>query len=153
MFRRVIIFEIFFLICSLAKGADDRNAPSLKAQKKYENIISAEKAKSSQTTYIENLSAGIAATTIGFYGYYFDNRGVLAKVAYSLTQTVGIIVISDATYDRTKPSFLLIADKYLQKRESMDYDDYMRAVVNTQIREEYATTKQTAITTGILALI
>lgn len=80
------------------------------------SIFYEERARQSNEVYVENMAAGVTATLISFYGYYFDNRGVLAKVAYGLTQTAGVVVISDAVYARSKPSFLLLADRHLQQQ-------------------------------------
>jgi hypothetical protein len=43
----------------------------------------------------ELIASGAAAAMVGVYGYHFDNRGVLAGLAYAGTQTAGILVIGE----------------------------------------------------------
>ncbi len=135
----------------LARSEKSSDLEQSKCAQRYEEILRKEKKSTSERSYIENLASGLAATVIGFYGYYYDERGLMTKVTYSLTQTAGIILTSNAIYQRSKPSFILLADRHLRNRGALDYEKYQIGVVKIQDQESHAKTKNVAVTAGILA--
>ena len=158
MYQQLIIFRLLllFVYCISTQAAIARSENHVevlenKYAQKYQEILRKEKKTTSERSYVENLASGLAATIIGFYGYYFDERGLMTKVTYSLTQTAGIILTSDAIYQRSKPSFILLADRHLRNRGALDYEKYQIGVVKIQEQESLATTKNVAVTAGILA--
>ncbi len=153
MFRLAIICNLLLamFLNSLGYAQDNGENVSDEYMKYYRKIVKEERNIGTKKNITENLAAGIAATLIGFYGYYFDNRGLLAKVAYSATQTLGVVTISDSIYNYEKPSFLLLADKHLRKNGVIKKSEYIKGVVNINKNEQKANLKKAAITGGILS--
>jgi hypothetical protein len=87
---------------------------SLAIASPYDDMIENEKSSFETETFSEGMASGIAALSIGFYGYYYDDRGVALRVAYAATQTIGVLLIGDAIYKANRPSRILITDKHLR---------------------------------------
>jgi len=137
------------------EDSDSRSSPSKDRyfEKKYENILDKERKDDKQVSLVEDVAAGVAALLIGLYGYYNDDRGTLTKIAYSATQTAGVVLISKSIYESNKPSLLLLTDKHLKQKGDLAYRNYQRGVVRITHRMKMAEHKQLAYTSGILSLI
>jgi len=122
-------------------------------KQKYKDILKKEQRNDRQVSLIEDVAAGVAALLIGLYGYYNDDRGVLTKIAYSATQTAGVLLISKSVLEANKPSLLLLTDKHLRRKGELEYRNYQRGVVRITNRMKIAEYKQLAYTSGILSLI
>lgn len=122
-------------------------------EREYREILKQERMAHDDSLIVDDIASGVAALTIGLYGYYNDDRGVLTKIAYNATMTAGVLLVSDAVLKANKPSLLLLTDKYLKRKKRMNIRNYKRGVVNITRRMELAELKQTAYTSGILGSI
>jgi hypothetical protein len=100
--------------------------------------------------YYEKLAAGIAALSVGTYGYYNEDKGAIVKLIYSGTQTAGLVMISSAVLEYNRPSLILSNDLHFKNFDSMSYEKYKAQVVSTNRRARLAEIKSTSYTTAIL---
>lgn len=124
-----------------------------RADRSYSKIIKKEKKKYSDHEIYERIFSGAAALTIGLYGYYNDNRGVLTSLAYNATQTAGVVMISEALYDHQRPSLLLTIDKHLSRRDTIDYERFRLEIAKAEFERRRGEMRQTSLTAGILAVM
>jgi hypothetical protein len=123
------------------------------ADSTYDKIIRKERKIRSQDRVFEDTASGIAAVIIGFYGYYFDQRGIMAKVVYSATQTAGVYLISDATFRANQPNLVLDMDSRWKARNEFDYAEFRRMVVRNEDDLKIADYKKNAYAGALLAAI
>jgi hypothetical protein len=62
---------------------------------RYQEMLMEHEQLDDRNKAFELIASGAAAAMVGLYGYHFDDRGVLAGVAYAGTQTAGILVIGE----------------------------------------------------------
>lgn len=120
----------------------------------YEELIAGEQAKHEKITFVENLASGIAAVSIGLYGFYFDDGGVTTKTVYTATQTLGVVLIGDSIYDLNKKSTLLTTHEFIDRIENgkdVDIDRLKKKLVSVTNENEKAITKRNAYTSAVLS--
>lgn len=81
----------------------------------YDNMIEDERMVYTTSHFAEEIASGVAALTIGLYGYYYDDRGIALRLAYAGTQTIGVLLIGDAIYQNNRISLLLKTNEHLIK--------------------------------------
>lgn len=155
MFRAATNFSLLAACLSLAQASVQANVRKRPPEKEtgipqYSRLLAAERQGRGPQERYEGLAAGIAALSIGLYGYYNDDRGTLVKFAYSSLQTAGVFMISDMLFRSEQPSLLLTTDGFIKRRGSIDYQQYQRAVVAINRRKKRADTLQLAYGSAIL---
>jgi hypothetical protein len=117
----------------------------------YRDILSRERRLTHRTYAIEGLISGIAATIIGTYGLYNDDRGILARVLYSATQTAGTITASHYVFLMQAPSLILETDALLRSKSELSYEEYQRLLVWTERQRARAAAAQLGYSSLVLA--
>ncbi len=149
-----ILLILIFIAGGHAKAQTEGETNNLDLlEQKYQDILKQEREQMRKGDFVEDLASGLAALTIGLYGYYNDNRGISSKLIYSATQTAGVLMISQTIRKADQPSLLLQVDKNLRKRESMDLETYKKMVVRIDERLSRSQQKQLAYTSLILGSI
>ena len=97
----------------------------------------------------ELIASGSAATLVGVYGYYFDNRGELAKLAYAATQTAGIFVAGDGIYHYYSQNTLIDLDEQLTS-DSVTSSKIRLSLAKNHVRNIRARQRADAWTAGLL---
>ena len=125
----------------------------LVVEQRYSEILRRERMNMRSQDLTERMVSGSAALVIGFYGYFFDERGILGRAVYSATQTAGIVMISNAVRDANSSSLILTTDSWLKRQRNLDLPTFKRSVVEHEEKQTLATTKQLAYTSAILAAL
>ncbi|RYZ90254.1 MAG: hypothetical protein EOP04_04490 [Proteobacteria bacterium] len=144
----VWIFSLVFGNTLQAAAATAENSDKL--DQLYKEILSSEKETLRRGEFTEDLASGLAALTVGLYGYYNDDRGMVTKLFYGATQTAGVLLISQAIRDYDRPSLLLSIHKRLKKTDSMKFTEYQRMLVRYHEKTARADQYQLAYTGLIL---
>jgi hypothetical protein len=121
--------------------------------REYRKMLREERLKQTQTRNAEKIASGIVAVGIGVYGYYFDQQNTGRQLAYSATQTAGILMISNSLLEAETPSLLLRMDNQLRHGESMSYREYKTTLVTIERLKSHAAYKQVAYSSGILSVL
>lgn len=161
--KNSLIVGITFIAMSLHaqessfSTSTEPKAPEPKSRNKvdlaYEAILENERKGHSDVDYIQGISAGLAALTIGTYGYYNEDKGTLVKLIYGGTQTAGVLIISNSILGYNRPSLVLSNDFYFRNSNEMSFEKYKNQVVRSSLRMKKAELKQTSYTSLILGSI
>lgn len=163
------IIAVFFLLCcgpigtaadSSVKKVSDKQEESFSPMqsnelinREYRKMLREERLKQTRTRNAEKIASGIVAVGIGVYGYYFDQQNTGRQLAYSATQTAGILMISNSLLEAETPSLLLRMDSQLRNGESMSYKEYKTTLVTIERLKSHAAYKQVAYSSGILSVL
>lgn len=158
MFSRVWFFSLLSLLIlllpRLSMAVEPMEPTALSPlEERYQEILLEEREQLRRGEFVEDLVSGLAALTIGTYGYYNDNKGLTTKLIYSGTQTAGVILISNSIRRLDRPSLLLSLDRSIRKRENMDLERFKKLVVRIDERVARSDQKQLAYTSLLLASI
>jgi hypothetical protein len=121
--------------------------------KEYRKMLREERQKQTQTRNAEKIASGIVAVGIGVYGYYFDQQNTGRQLAYSATQTAGILMISNSLLEAETPSLLLRMDSQMRNGNDLSYKDYKKTLVTVERLKSHAGFKQVAYSSGILSVL
>jgi len=116
-------------------------------------MIIEEKRRERRMNTIEKTASGVAALAIGFYGYYFDSDNIGRRLAYSATQTAGVLMIGHSLQEAESPSLLLEMDRKFHDEKSISYAEYKSLLVDVERQKKKATLKQVGYSTGILSAL
>lgn len=105
----------------------------------YDELIRAEQEARSQEKAFEQIVGGSAATAIGLYGYYNDDRGVMVKLSYGAIQTSGIVVLCRAIFALNDSSLLLAVNSEIEKGPNVSSDRLRAAIANVQRQRQAST--------------
>lgn len=133
---------------SISRADAPSEAPHTESQL-YEKMISDYRTADDQHKAIELIASGSAATLVGVYGYYFDERGVLAQLAYAATQTAGIIVIGEGVKHYYSVSTMNAMDQALNS-PSPSPQTIKRAMLENHFQLKRAKQRADAWTAGLL---
>ncbi len=147
------VFIGFWNPKTLKAQSPTETAPLSPLEKRYQEILEEEREQLRKGEFIEDLASGLAALTIGLYGYYNDNRGISSKLIYSATQTAGVLFISQTIRRADQPSLLLSLDRSLRRHDTIDLESYKRLVVRVDDKLTRSNQKQLAYTSLILGSI
>jgi hypothetical protein len=117
----------------------------------YQAILREKEAYYSRDTAYEIIASGAAATMIGFYGYYFDTRGHVAKVAYAATQTAGIIGIGEGIRRFYGGSLEVDLEGAMVQNGRLEPHQIRALILDREAHQRYAERVATAWTAGLLA--
>ena len=117
----------------------------------YQQFINQERQYYDKTSIAERQISGGAALAIGLYGYYFDKRGPISSVVYSLTQTTGVFLLSDAIYDNNHSSLFWALDRKFRKRGELSYSAFKNQYAIYENERRNGLAKKTAYTSLVLA--
>ena len=121
--------------------------------REYRKMLREERLKETQTRNVEKIASGIVAVGIGVYGYYFDQKNTGRQLAYSATQTAGILMISNSLLEAETPSLLLRLDSQLRNGSDLSYGEYKKTLVTVDRLKSHAAYKQVAYSSGILSVL
>jgi hypothetical protein len=121
--------------------------------KEYRKMLREERQKQTQTRNAEKIASGIVAVGIGVYGYYFDQQNTGRQLAYSATQTAGILMISNSLLEAETPSLLLRMDSQMRNGNDLSYEAYKKTLVTVERLKSHAGFKQVAYSSGILSVL
>ena len=119
----------------------------------YRAMIREMKVQKNRVNAVEKTASGVAALAIGFYGYYFDSKNTARRLAYSATQTAGVLLIGDSLYEGSAPNLLLTMDEEYKEKSSVSFGRYKEILVNIDRQKSIARLTQVGYTTGILSLL
>jgi hypothetical protein len=121
----------------------------------YQTMIEQEQHAHETQHFSEELAGGIAALSIGLYGYYFDDRGVALRAVYAAAQTIGVLQIGESIYNANKPSIPLTTEEQLQQLENKQGStaDLREALGRAYRQDRLASSKKLAYASAILAVL
>jgi len=117
----------------------------------YQAILAEKESYYSRSTAYEIIASGAAATIIGFYGYDFDQRGFVAKIAYAATQTAGIIGVGEGIRRLYGGSLETDLERALSKYDHLDRSQIRELILSREQRQKYADQVATTWTASLLA--
>jgi hypothetical protein len=121
--------------------------------REYRKMLREERLKQTLTRNAEKIASGIVAVGIGVYGYYFDQQNTGRQLAYSATQTAGILMISNSLLEAETPSLLLRMDSQMRNGHDLSYAEYKKTLVTVERLKSHAAYKQVAYSSGILSVL
>ena len=98
------------LLPTLVFGEDQKHPlinSETSIQDQYKSLLTEQRVSFSSDRAVELIASGSAATLVGIYGYYFEDRGNLAKLAYAGTQTAGVFMVGEGIKKYYGQSLLL----------------------------------------------
>ncbi len=116
----------------------------------YDDIMAQERDNRSQERAFEQIVGGTAATMIGLYGYYNDDRGLLVKLAYGSIQTSGVVVLCRALFALNDPSLLLAIDNDIRGRDSIETERLRRQITEIHNQRQHSSQLTLATSSAIL---
>jgi hypothetical protein len=124
---------------------------SQEVEREYLRIIRRERSNSNRTRALEGLIAGVAATVIGTYGIYNDDRGIVSRVIYSATQTAGIISASRYYLIMNTPVAILELDEILKEQPALSLDNFKDLMVTVDRKRRISESTAVGYASLILA--
>jgi len=163
-FKSLFGFVVAILLASVSYAQEKpalkepRKSPPLSAESlsyryDYKQMIIEEKRRERRLNTIEKTASGAAALAIGFYGYYFDSGNIGRRLAYSATQTAGVLMIGRSLQEAESPSFLLEMDRRFQEDKTLSYKDYRTLLVDIERQKKRATLKEVGYSSGLLSAL
>jgi hypothetical protein len=156
MFMQKFRFRINVLVLmGLVSGVIGIPAPSLFAtearpdEERYQAMLVEHQQRDDKRKAVELIASGTAAALVGIYGYHFDNRGVLAAIAYAGTQTAGILVIGEGIRRYYSTSVVTAIDGALSESD-VSKEALKRTLLDNDDRLKQAKLRADAWTAGLL---
>ena len=152
----LVLISAHFLLVPLAKASEQSMSPAQTNElinREYRKMLREERVKETQTRNAEKIASGIVAVGIGVYGYYFDQQNTGRQLAYSATQTAGILMISNSLLEAETPSLLLRMDSQMRNGNDLSYAEYKKTLVTVERLKSHAAYKQVAYSSGILSVL
>jgi hypothetical protein len=120
----------------------------------YDAVIRKERRQLNRRSNLEMVVGGSLAFALGTYGYYSDPRLKTAgKLIYSVTQSGGILALSNGIVGLNASSPLIALDDAFTESRRLSYEEYKRIVVISTRASELAEIKKTSISAGLLGLL
>jgi hypothetical protein len=120
----------------------------------YNNFLRIERRAQNRRVNLEKIVGGSLAFLLGTYGYYNDSQQKIGgKIIYSVTQSGGILAISNGIVGLNSVSPLIAIDDAFQNDRELSYSQYKRIVVKSRYSDSLGDIQKTAISTGLLAVL
>ena len=94
------------------------------SEKRWQEALDAQRKVHSFPKFVENGIAGVSIFALGTYGSYYEKQALVTSTIYSLMQTGGIILASQAIRDYLQPELLLSVDRLFESKKMLSRQEF-----------------------------
>lgn len=155
MFTRLSICNLLSrsLVLSFCLTTTSIWAARDKSEKLYQEFIRSERDYYNNSRIVERQISGATALIVGLYGYYYDKRGPISSIVYSLTQTSGVYLLSEALYDANHYSLFWSLDRSFRRNDELEYREFKLHYARYEVKRRRGLVKKNAYSSLVLSAL
>jgi hypothetical protein len=135
MMKRFVLLCSWAMICLIAPLAEAQPPAASGSQagfaEEWSEMMAQQRELSSKTSFLDSTLAGAAAFTIGTYGIFFEQQGLVTSAVYSVLQTSGIYLATEGYRGRYTLHPSLAFDRHFDVHPTLDRQQLQRIWIRT----------------------